>query len=914
MDANGTRFLLLMGQPDWSGCREVVDETITRPLAGELDSTGRGAFEWCRETQALMLRRELNLHLASQRDTVVKLSDRRGADRDQFGNCYWISDDERSICVRSSGDGLVGLFWPPNPQPGETAIADGGFHPVVPVQPDPPPLLRGLVVCDEGILLAGLPDSGQLLVFDLWGGGAPTTWTWPPEHPFVPWDMAPRAAGGAWILDRQNRRLWIVTRQGFVPVEAEQPEDAPSGSFHDTTATEPVQLAPAPRWRSWSLENTLTNHQDPIAVATLGDDSAVVLWRDESRNASGLCLILEGRVAGASVSLSEALQVVLPQDNPPRTFLAHDFAVIPAAEGETSQRLVVMEQQGNQAFEFEFNFKTDSPVVHALTTFWPTRSFTGKGLLNRGAVSYDSGEVWYPLVAMHRPRHRQRGTIETSHSDTPSDQPGTFDSQLPDCVWHRVLLDLNLPPHAAVRLQSRAANSPDDLRSTAWSDEPVPYRRGDGGEIAYLASTRPDCHQGTWEVLLQGARGRHLQLRIEFEGDGRVTPRLHALRVYAPRFSYLERYLPRLYSEDAASASFLERFLANLEGLSTTLEDQVASVELLFDPGSTPREYLDWLAGWMGVVLDPAWDEPRRRLFLKNAPRFFARRGTARGLLWALRLALDPCLDPDLFEDGAATERAGGIRILEHHRLRRFTKGVPAAALWHPAQGLVNLQQRYLAFQGPATKSPDRFQLNPPPDTQPRWTEFCRQVLGFIPSHADRDLPGWRQFLQRRHGSLQRLNAAWNSSHPDFGAIGFDETLLESPVALEDWHQYQSRVLAIGRAAHRFTVLLPLTDALIADPDQARQQLELARRIVARECPAHCVFDVAFHSDRFRVGTVRLGDPTAIGFGARDPRMRPPFRLGFAPLATSPLASPQDPLSSQRFVVGRDAPAPSSSR
>jgi phage tail-like protein len=132
------------------------------------------------------------------------------------------------------------------------------------------------------------------------------------------------------------------------------------------------------------------------------------------------------------------------------------------------------------------------------------------------------------------------------------------------------------------------------------------------------------------------------------------------------------------------SASFLERFLANPEGLLTTLEGLVADAQVFWDTRTAPSEALDWLASWIGLVLDPTWSDYQRRLLISHAPDFYARRGTVTGLMQAIRLALEPEAGPVIFEGeyddypGAAT----AVRIVERFRTRRL----PGVALGDPTE------------------------------------------------------------------------------------------------------------------------------------------------------------------------------------------------------------------------------------
>jgi phage tail-like protein len=182
---------------------------------------------------------------------------------------------------------------------------------------------------------------------------------------------------------------------------------------------------------------------------------------------------------------------------------------------------------------------------------------------------------------------------------------------------------------------------------------------------------------GLFTALIQRAgrrvralRGRFLHVRVVMTGDGRSTPELAALRAWASRFSYRDRYLPRLYHESvfgpdadvanrATAADFLERYLANFEGVLTQVEDRIRYADLLTDPRTTPPDALPWLGSFIGVDLDAALTVERAREMLENAPELSRRRGTLLGLQKTLDLATGGLVS------------SGALVVLEDWRMRR---------------------------------------------------------------------------------------------------------------------------------------------------------------------------------------------------------------------------------------------------
>lgn len=667
--------------------------------------------------------------------------------------------------------------------------------------------LCGLAITADDILVAGRnTPGGSLLLFDLKLGGPPRSLTLPDGVSVLDLD----AHGAAvWLLcdDHRIRRVAVTAPLASV---------ADADEHDHFIAAVPTDLRAA-----LVAEHPLPTADHPLALAALGPDDVAVLTPSR-------LLRLRGGAAAEVHALVDL--VVLPNTG------GHDLV----ADGD---RLVLVEDRGDQAFVF-----TIGDTLEHRAEFVPLLGYSGRGLtVGGGEVWYPSGDRWVPLVALPRPRYPESATVALPGA------PAAWDSGLPGCVWHRVALDAVIPPETTVRVRTRAADDLAALASRPWSDEPPLYRRPDGRELPFV----PPVERGaTWEVLLQGAVGRYLQLALDLTSDGRHTPRLEALRVHYPRFSYLEHYLPAAWREDPVSAGFVDRFLANPEGIFTAIEDRVAAVHRLLDPDRVDPAYLPWLAGWFAATLDPDWTTAQRRFFLRHAMTFFAWRGTRRGIEAAVRLALAPAPDQAVFADDV-----DGPQILEGFAIRQRVGRSPAAAdvelPWRPEDGAEALRKRWRDFPA-KNHHPDEFPRTRPADPAlaREWEAFCRIHLGFTPSAGDRDRDRFDAFVARRQ---DRRRAA-------------DEPADQH---LRDWYDFEAHVRASARQAHRFILVVPPPDP---PTPSARQRLtDRIRRVVDAEKPAHTTCEITFFDHEFRPGEVRLGQDTLLS----DARLRepPPFVL-----------------------------------
>lgn len=964
MDANGTRYHLLLGEEDWASCTDVthVHGPVLLYVAWHASPEGSNsaALAWDEARHELILQPRLLSSAQTQKE--YPLSMRRGAGRDRYGNWFWISETGQELLVNSVGTGTTSHFWSADDSGGCLASAPtGSFQPV---QTTPPPtLLRfgGLAVTEDHYLVVGRVDQSGLLIglliFDLHAGDAPSQMDWPQNVRGEPIDMASMPGGGVWILDfdpgSKLYRYWALDRHfDVIP---------PGRSGASSSPAQPDIFKPGDGNHAVDQQRTvihagtialdaafpLFDVQQAIAIEALPDGTVLILDRNPEQDFSLIYRYsLEGKLGDPA-----STQVMKSQIEPDQAkyfrLRAYDFAFVPehdGPDGKIPDLLYIVAEDGAQSYAFTLTLKANQQIdMQPQIDYLPMRLFGGKGLVATATQAYyDFSDQWIPLVRQPRPRYKTEAILLTPMEMpeqvlarlTPDDSNvaeasrvtalrPALDGRVPDCVWHRLMLDACIPSGAQVQVWSRASNDAGDfarMGEWGWQQEPPLYLRGDGSELPH--APRPKAaNSGTWELLLQHAEGRYLQIKLVLTGNGRTTPRIRAMRIYYPRFSYLEHYLPAVYREDSVSASFLDRFLANIEGFSTTIEDKIANVHAYFTVAGAPLEALEWLANWFGIALDPSWSEAKQRLFLSHVMDFFRLRGTNRGLRMALRLSLEDDPDETIFTDTA--DAPGGIRIVEQYVTRyapAVVYGDPTDAIqlleevqsprWTPTQGEAILTDRYRAFlqqHGQDSSKVAGFPLIAPLDTGIRtlWQQFAQDALGFVPRAQPDNVYHqslWQNFLRRNYQTVSALNGVYQAS--DFGKVPLFTTVPSASVRLRDWYQFESIVMAMYGTAHHFTVLLPYVGAETNAEQQRRRSL--AERIVNLEKPAHTTFEVKFYWALFCVGEARLGEDTLIGKGGRAPELMSAMVLGRGYLSESYMGAdhPQD--VKERSILGRD--------
>jgi phage tail-like protein len=304
-----------------------------------------------------------------------------------------------------------------------------------------------------------------------------------------------------------------------------------------------------------------------------------------------------------------------------------------------------------------------------------------------------------------------------------------------------------------------------------------------------------------WDAMLRAPKGRYLWLRIMLAGDGHATPRLCAVEIAFPRIS-LRRYLPGTFGSDELAAEFTDRLLAIFDRELRHLESTIDWQARYYDPLSSPaddvdrrRDFLSWLATWIGVTLDRSWPLARRRRYLKQVGKLFPLRGTLDGLRRHLQLYLglpagSECDEPP--HCGPCTTKKPPrwkppALVLEHYRLRRWLfvgrgRLGEQARLW--GESIVGRSRLGGSVGGAGTARVGVTKLDTVQDPlrDPFWV-YAHRFTVFAPASLARS-PGARRGLERLIRAERPAHAAFQVVYvePRFrigiqSMIGFDSAI-----------------------------------------------------------------------------------------------------------------------------------------
>jgi phage tail-like protein len=111
----------------------------------------------------------------------------------------------------------------------------------------------------------------------------------------------------------------------------------------------------------------------------------------------------------------------------------------------------------------------------------------------------------------------------------------------------------------------------------------------------------------------------------------------------------LAELLPALLQGDGVAQQLGAAFDDALAPILSTLDN----FDSYLDPALAPDDFVEWLAGWVGVAIDENWPLDRRRELVANGAELFRRRGTVRGL--AELVSLQAGVEAEVTDNGGVS-------------------------------------------------------------------------------------------------------------------------------------------------------------------------------------------------------------------------------------------------------------------
>jgi len=637
--------------------------------AGQFDlSDPAGGAEWSATRRVLRLKSTRSLEdLPQDRTRARALSDQLPVTLDSYGT--WARVDETEPVIL--GGGVL-------PDPVEIARLDAGER-VLDMAMNPEGMLYVIGQDADGlstiylINLRGSKEDGKTAYRNDEEASEDTNVVKAriPAGENQPDRIVALAGGGALLLDREHGIFWQIVGKPY----RRQPT-----AMYPPRTPRPCEDGPRPQELVDRPDLILPAGFQAVAMASNPrGETAVLMFAEEVEKTAAVVLIF-GKEMSAPVFLDKARA---------------PFSIGWIRDDEWA----LLFEDKKEAFGYGVPFLSQTPEDPVAVTGrrYPLNRGPGNDLKNGRFCNAPSRPVYYPstdrrgnflirpLYALSFPSYAKQAEVRTA---------ALIDSGEPNTVWHRLFLEACLPKGTGVIVSLAAGEDKDAFAAEPqqWAEhhfgaiEAMPgVPKGvwidDTSEVPFFpglldGSPRPGI-SGVFGVLVQRAgymirtvKGRYLNIKITLQGGGQATPEIAALRIYHPRFSYLDRYLPELYRETevrektdkkgaAGGSDFLQRFLCLFESFLTPLEDRVAASYVLTNPRSAPSEALDWLGQWIGLSGDADLSEDQKRLYIRYATDLYRKRGTLKGLALAL----------DLLTDNKVSR--GDIVLLEDFRLRR---------------------------------------------------------------------------------------------------------------------------------------------------------------------------------------------------------------------------------------------------
>lgn len=191
------------------------------------------------------------------------------------------------------------------------------------------------------------------------------------------------------------------------------------------------------------------------------------------------------------------------------------------------------------------------------------------------------------------------------------------------------------------------------------------------------------------DILLYHAKGRFLWMEIQLNAEAESTPQISNMKVYAEGHNFL-RYLPEIYQAEPEN-DFLKRYLSLFEAVYQDMDSKIRTSARQLDPQSAEREFLIWIARWMGISDVQLWPEEKLRILLNGIVRKNLIRGTKAYMEYMIQVFTG---EPPLFVEYGEIEQYKDEPLVYRKLIRYYAHGPYEVNILVREQAVASMQEQ----------------------------------------------------------------------------------------------------------------------------------------------------------------------------------------------------------------------------
>ncbi len=216
----------------------------------------------------------------------------------------------------------------------------------------------------------------------------------------------------------------------------------------------------------------------------------------------------------------------------------------------------------------------------------------------------------------------------------------SFDSNELETAWHRLRIKADIPSNGVMKLKVYASDSKETLVPSTdgkgmnridideyISDQNIDINR----KVDMFDYIGAKLYENPNDVLMFDQVGRYLWICIELINYSKSITKIESMKIEYPRVSFVD-YLPEIYREKLEKDSFLPRFMGIFQNIYVDLEDRIDFTPMNFDPNTTNKDFLNWLADWFSIKDTSIWGESKLRILINEAVKIYKMKGTKRAV------------------------------------------------------------------------------------------------------------------------------------------------------------------------------------------------------------------------------------------------------------------------------------------